>query len=62
MPGRHPAGRDDEGEADTTPPPRAPEAVGRGRVAPTTARPVGNSPASGRQQPTRQPKSKRGKK
>lgn len=41
---------------------RAPEAVGRGRTAPTTSRPIGNSSASGRQQPSRQPKSKRGKK
>ena len=43
-------------------PPRAAEAVARGRVAPTPARPVGNSSAAGRQQPSRQPKSKRGKK
>jgi preprotein translocase subunit SecF len=39
----------------------APEATGRGRVVPTTQRPVGPSPASGRAQPTRQPRSKRGK-
>ncbi len=36
-----------------------PEAMGRGRTAPTTPRPVGESPAAGRQQPTRQPRSKR---
>jgi preprotein translocase subunit SecF len=45
-----------------TRPPLAPEAVGRGRVVPTPARPVTRSAASGRQQPSRQPKSKRGKK
>ena len=37
----------------------APEAMGRGRTVPTPQRPVGQSPASGRQQPTRQPRSKR---
>ena len=52
---------DDETEARVAPT-RAPEAVGRGRTVPTTPRPVGDSPASGRQQPSRQPKSKRGKK
>ncbi len=36
-----------------------PEAMGRGRVVPTPQRPVGQSPASGRQQPTRAPRSKR---
>jgi preprotein translocase subunit SecF len=46
----------------TGPPVRSPEAVGRGRVVPTPARPVNRSAASGRQQPSRQPKSKRGKK
>jgi len=35
------------------------EAMGRGRTAPTSPRPVGESRASGRQQPTRQPRSKR---
>jgi len=35
------------------------EATGRGRTVPTTQRPVGQSRASGRQQPTRQPRSKR---
>jgi preprotein translocase subunit SecF len=55
--------RDGDGD-DTTPVTGrvAPEAVGRGRTVPTTPRPVGNSSASGRQQPSRQPKSKRGKK
>ena len=58
---------DDDDDDPTTRGPRtaaerAPEATGRGRVVPTTQRPVGQSPASGRQQPTRQPKSKRGKK
>ena len=38
------------------------EASGRGRVAPPPQRPVAPSSASGRQQPTRQPRSKRGKK
>lgn len=42
--------------------PRTPDAIGRGRTAPTQARPVGQSAASGRVQPSRQPKSKRGKK
>jgi preprotein translocase subunit SecF len=55
---------DDDDVDDTAPPstPRAPDAVGRGRTTPTTSRPVGNSAASGRVQPSRQPKSKRGKK
>jgi len=48
----------DEDEASDRPA-SAPEAMGRGRTVPTTQRPVGQSPASGRQQPTRQPKSKR---
>ena len=42
--------------------PRAPEAMGRGRVVPQATRPVQQSASSGRQQPTRQSKSKRGKK
>lgn len=41
---------------------RAPQAAGRGRIAPEPRGPVRESPASGRQQPTRQPKSKRDKK
>ena len=42
--------------------PRAPEAANRGRVAPAPRGPVQQSGASGRQQPSRQPRSKRGKK
>jgi preprotein translocase subunit SecF len=42
--------------------PQRPDAMGRGRVAPPARGPVRPSGASGRQQPTRQPKSKRGKK
>jgi preprotein translocase subunit SecF len=58
-----PEGLEDDDEPETRPaPPRSAEAVGRGRVAPSTTRPIGDSSASGRQQPTRQPKSKRGKK
>lgn len=38
---------------------RASDAVGRGRTVPTNQRPVGESRASGRQQPSRAPKSKR---
>jgi len=41
---------------------RAPEGAGRGRVAPPSRGPVRPSGASGRQQPSRQSKSKRGKK
>ncbi|MGH3308314.1 MAG: protein translocase subunit SecF, partial [Nocardioides sp.] len=43
-------------------PARPPEASGRGRVAPSAHGPVQKSAASGRQQPTRQPRSKRGRK
>ncbi|WP_205473460.1 protein translocase subunit SecF [Nocardioides sp. SYSU D00038] len=43
-------------------PQRASEALGRGRVVPEQTRPVRQSQSSGRQQPTRQPRSKRGKK
>jgi preprotein translocase subunit SecF len=42
--------------------PRAPEASNRGRIAPAPRGPVKQSNASGRVQPTRQPKSKRDKK
>ncbi len=42
--------------------PQAPETAGRGRVAPPSHGPVRPSSAAGRQQPTRQPRSKRGKK
>ena len=38
------------------------EALGKGRVAPTQTRPVSQSNSSGRQQPSRQTRSKRGKK
>lgn len=41
---------------------RSPEAAGRGRVAPPSRGPVRSSGASGRQQPSRQSRSKRGKK
>ncbi len=53
------------GDAPASPavaPPRAPEASGLGRVAPQARGPVKDSPSAGRQQPTRQPKSKRDKK
>ncbi len=46
---------------EVTAPPR-PVPTGRGRVVPQTTRPVGQSSAAGRSQPTRQPRSKRGKK
>lgn len=56
---------DDEDERPTrgTGPTTAPasDAVGRGRTVPTSQRPVGESRASGRQQPSRSPKSKRTK-
>ena len=62
----------DEPDVDTPPGPapadsepvtsRAPEASGRGRVAPPPRSDVRDSKASGRQQPSRQPRSKRGKK
>ena len=50
------------GGSAPTAPARAPEASGRGRVAPSPQRPVQKSAASGRQQPSRQPRSKRGRK
>lgn len=52
-------------DADTavsSAPPRSAEATGRGRVVPPARGPVGPSGAAGRQQPTRQTRSKRGKK
>lgn len=53
-------------EVDEEPAPRrtAPntEAVGKGRVVPTSSRPVNASGSSGRKQPVRQTRSKRGKK
>ncbi|MCM3513713.1 protein translocase subunit SecF [Nocardioides sp. P86] len=50
------------GNAPRTAPPRASEAVGRGRVVPPSRGPVADSRAAGRQQPSRQTRSKRGKK
>ena len=51
---------DDLDDLDEAPrPSTAPEAMGRGRTVPTPQRPVGQSRAAGRQQPTRQPRSKR---
>ena len=51
---------DDEDDDDIAPRPgSAPEAMGRGRTVPAPQRPVGQSRAAGRQQPTRQPRSKR---
>ena len=50
---------DADHEAHAPQPSSTPEVTGRGRTVPTTQRPVGQSPASGRQQPTRQPRSKR---
>jgi len=50
------------GGSPTATPARAPEASGRGRVAPAPQRPVQKSAASGRQQPSRRPRSKRGRK
>ncbi|MBB6629517.1 protein translocase subunit SecF [Nocardioides sp. KIGAM211] len=63
-PGERERGRDDEdGTAPVaTAPPRRPEASGRGRIAPPARGPVRESGASGRVQPTRQTRSKRGKK
>ena len=50
----------DEDDDDHAPRPSStPEVTGRGRTVPTPQRPVGRSPASGRQQPTRQSRSKR---
>ncbi len=56
---------EDEEPADRTPvtqAPAKPVPTGRGRVVPQAQRPVGQSSAAGRQQPTRQSRSKRGKK
>lgn len=47
--------------APRTAPPRQPEATGRGRTAPSARGPVERSGSAGRQQPSRQSKSKRGK-
>jgi preprotein translocase subunit SecF len=43
-------------------PPRQAEAINKGRVVPKAHGPVKPSPSAGRVQPTRQPRSKRGKK
>ena len=54
---------DDEHEvAATAPAPAPPVPTGRGRVVPQQHKPVNPSSAAGRAQPTRQPRSKRGKK
>ena len=54
---------DDEHEvAATAPSPAPPVPTGRGRVVPQQRKPVNPSSAAGRAQPTRQPRSKRGKK
>jgi preprotein translocase subunit SecF len=50
---------DEDDDAHAPRPSSTPEVTGRGRTVPTPQRPVGRSPASGRQQPTRQPRSKR---
>ncbi len=57
-----PAGTDTETEPAASRTPRPPEPTGRGRVAPPPRSEVRDSKAAGRNQPTRQPKSKRGKK
>jgi preprotein translocase subunit SecF len=49
----------DDYDDDAPRPGTSPEAMGRGRTVPSPQRPVGRSSASGRQQPTRQPRSKR---
>jgi preprotein translocase subunit SecF len=54
----------DDGETSRAPvqaPPRRPEATGSGRVVPQTKRPSSESGSSGRIQPTRKPRSKRGR-
>jgi preprotein translocase subunit SecF len=53
---------DDGEEVPATQAPSRPVPTGRGRVVPQPQRPVGRSSAAGRQQPTRQSRSKRGKK
>ena len=50
-----------ERTAPVSAPPRRPEASGSGRVAPAAHGRVQDSPAAGRPQPSRQPRSKRGK-
>ena len=57
---------DDEHDGDevaaSTPTPARPVPTNRGRVVPQARGPVNPSSAAGRAQPTRQPRSKRGKK
>jgi preprotein translocase subunit SecF len=55
----HVVDEDDYEEDDVPSQPGSSETVGRGRTVPAPQRPVGRSRASGRQQPTRQPRSKR---
>ena len=52
---------EDERSQPVTAPPRRPEASGSGRVVPESRAPVGESRASKRSQPKREPRSKRGK-
>ena len=59
----HDDGVDDDHEvAATAPAPAPPVPTGRGRVVPQQRKPINPSSAAGRAQPTRQPRSKRGKK
>jgi preprotein translocase subunit SecF len=53
---------EDDDEVPASPAPSRPVPTGRGRVVPQAQRPVTPSSAAGRQQPTRQSRSKRGKK
>ncbi|MGI9157975.1 MAG: protein translocase subunit SecF [Marmoricola sp.] len=57
---RYRAGADEE-PVPVRPPTRRPEATGSGRVVPRAKSPVTGSGAAGRDQPSRQPRSKRGK-
>ena len=61
--GFDPSEDDDEdlGGRPVQAPPRRPEASGSGRVVPDAKAPVRESGAAKRSQPTRQPRSKRGK-
>jgi preprotein translocase subunit SecF len=52
---------DDDDDVAPTRQPRRPEASGSGRVVPTAKKPLRDSGSSGRTQPSRQPRSKRGK-
>jgi preprotein translocase subunit SecF len=54
--------QDEHEVAATAPSPAPPVPTGRGRVVPQQRKPVNPSSAAGRAQPTRQPRSKRGKK